>query len=68
VGSFYSVFSGLAVSRFLKGERRRDTTLPFSFFGWTAAFAATVMVTFLFGAIGQLSRVSLTPLMGLVFR
>jgi Undecaprenyl-phosphate glucose phosphotransferase len=60
IGTLYAAFSAIAVSRFLKGERRRDTTLPFSFFGWTVAFAAMLMIAFLCGVIGDLSRVSLT--------
>lgn len=65
VGSLYAVFSAMSVSRFLRGERRRDTTLPFSVFGWTAAFAITVMIGFLSGVIAELSRVSLTAAYGL---
>jgi exopolysaccharide biosynthesis polyprenyl glycosylphosphotransferase len=60
LGGLYAAFSATAASRFLNGERRRDTTLPFSFFGWTAAFAAMLMIAFLSGTVGDLSRVSLT--------
>jgi exopolysaccharide biosynthesis polyprenyl glycosylphosphotransferase len=60
IGLLYGGFSAVAAKRFLDGERRRETTLPFSFFGWTAAFAAMLMIAFLSGTIGDLSRVSLT--------
>ncbi|WP_286717884.1 exopolysaccharide biosynthesis polyprenyl glycosylphosphotransferase [Devosia sp. 63-57] len=60
IGLIYAGFSAVAASRFLDGQRRRDTTLPFSFFSWTIAFAAMLMIAFLAGVVGDLSRVSLT--------
>lgn len=60
LGTVYGGFSATAAGRFLKGDRQPETTLPFTFFSWTAAFAVTLMVAFLSGTIGDLSRVSLT--------
>ena len=59
-GSLYSVFSAIACSRFLDGERHPRSTMPDSLYGWTAAIALTLLVAFLSGSIGDLSRVSLT--------
>lgn len=59
-GVAYGSFSAAACARFLDGEQRAQSTLPDSFYGWTAAIALTLLAAFLLGAIGDLSRVSLT--------
>ncbi len=56
----YGGFSSVATSRFLDGGERPRSTLPDSFYGWTAAIALTLLTAFLLGSIGDLSRVSLT--------
>lgn len=60
LGSVYAGFSATAAARFLHGNRQPEVTLPFTFFSWTIAFASMLMVAFLTGTIGDLSRVSLT--------
>lgn len=59
-GAIYGAFSAIACSRFLDGEQQLRSTLPDSFYGWTAAIAITLLVAFLSGQIGDLSRVSLS--------
>jgi len=59
-GAIYGNFSATACGRFLDGERHPRATVPESLYGWTAAIALTLLVAFLAGAIGDLSRVSLT--------
>lgn len=59
-GIIHGTFSAVACGRFLDGERHPRTTVPESLYGWTAAIALTLLVAFLAGAIGDLSRVSLT--------
>ncbi len=60
LGIAYAGFAASAAARFFKGERQRVTTIPATFFGWTAAFATMLMIAFLSGTVGDLSRVSLT--------
>ncbi len=59
-GVIYGASSATACARFLDGERDPRATVPESLYGWTAAIALTLLVAFLAGAIGDLSRVSLT--------
>lgn len=59
-GVLYGIFSAIACGRFLDGEQRLRSTLPDSLYGWTAAIAITLLVAFLSGQIGDLSRVSLS--------
>lgn len=59
-GLLYGVFSTVATGRFLDSSERQRSTLPDSFYGWTAALALTLLTAFLLGSIGDLSRVSLT--------
>jgi Undecaprenyl-phosphate glucose phosphotransferase len=59
-GVLYGAFSAVATSRFLDSAERHRSTLPDSFYGWTAAVALTLLTAFLLGSIGDLSRVSLT--------
>jgi Undecaprenyl-phosphate glucose phosphotransferase len=58
-GVLFGIFSAIATGRFLDNAAHRST-LPDSFYGWTAAIALTLLTAFLFGLIGDLSRVSLT--------
>ncbi len=59
-GVLHGAFSAVATGRFLdRGEHNRST-LPDSFYTWTAAIALTLLTAFLLGSIGDLSRVSLT--------
>lgn len=60
VGVLYGAFSAIGCSRFLDGEQHLRSTLPDSLYGWTAAVAMTLLIAFLSGSIGDLSRVSLT--------
>ncbi|MGE0232397.1 MAG: exopolysaccharide biosynthesis polyprenyl glycosylphosphotransferase [Flavobacteriaceae bacterium] len=68
-GFLYAFFAGHAAMRFFAGERQLVTTLPATIFGWTASFSAMLMVAFLSGKVGDLSRVSLTAayLLGIPF-
>jgi Undecaprenyl-phosphate glucose phosphotransferase len=59
-GSLHGFFSAIACGRFLDGDRSPRSTIPDSLYGWTAAIALTLLVAFLSGSIGDLSRVSLT--------
>jgi Undecaprenyl-phosphate glucose phosphotransferase len=59
-GVLYGTFSAIATGRFLDSSERQRSTLPDSFYGWTAAVALTLLTAFLLGSIGDLSRVSLT--------
>lgn len=59
-GIVYGAFSAMAGARFLGGEQQLTSTLPDSFYGWTTAIATTLLVAFLLGQVGDLSRVSLT--------
>jgi Undecaprenyl-phosphate glucose phosphotransferase len=59
-GVVYGAFSASAGARFLEGGGRSQSTLPDSFYGWTAAIALTLLAAFLLGTAGELSRVSLT--------
>ncbi len=59
-GMLYGAFSAVATGRFLDSGERNRSTLPDSFYTWTAAIALTLLTAFLLGSIGDLSRVSLT--------
>lgn len=59
-GSFFGAFSASACSRLLDGGKPSHAALPESFYAWTAAIALTLLLAFLNGGIGDLSRVSLT--------
>jgi Undecaprenyl-phosphate glucose phosphotransferase len=59
-GALYGAFSGAATARFLDSGELGRSTLPDSFYGWTAAISLTLLTAFLLGSIGDLSRVSLT--------
>ena len=59
-GLVYGAFSAIACGKFLDGEQRLQSTLPDSFYGWTAAVAITLLTAFFGGKVGDLSRVSLT--------
>ncbi|RYE09878.1 MAG: exopolysaccharide biosynthesis polyprenyl glycosylphosphotransferase [Hyphomicrobiales bacterium] len=59
-GILCGAFSTTAVSRYLDSGERPRSTLPESFYGWTAALSLTLLLAFLLGSIGDLSRVSLT--------
>jgi Undecaprenyl-phosphate glucose phosphotransferase len=59
-GVLYGSFSAVATTRFLDSGERPRSTLPDSFYGWTAAISLTLLTAFLLGSIGDLSRVSLT--------
>ncbi len=57
---FHATFSAIACSRFLEQNISVQGDVRQAFFGWTAATALTLLTAFLFGRIGDLSRVSLT--------
>jgi polysaccharide biosynthesis protein PslA len=59
-GSVYASFSAAACSRFLDGERRREWAVSTSLFSWTAALAIALLVAFIAGNVGYVSRVTLT--------
>jgi len=60
-GLLYGGFSASATARLLdQGERHTFAALPGAFYGWTAALALTLLTAFLLGAVGDLSRVSLS--------
>lgn len=59
-GILHGGFSAVACSRFLRGTDRQRSTMPESMYAWTAALALTLLTAFLIGAIGDLSRVSLS--------
>ncbi len=60
VGLCYGVFSAVSASRFLNRSQHQHAILADSALGWTAAFAMALLLAFLVGVIGDLSRVSLT--------
>lgn len=59
-GAVFATFSAIACGHFLHGERHPRPGPADGLYGWTAAIALTLLVAFLSGAIGDLSRVSLT--------
>lgn len=65
VGVFYGGFSAAAASQFLDRAQHPHSRLAHSVLGWTGAFAIALFLAFLFGAAGQLSRVSLLAGYGL---
>ncbi len=64
-GVVYASSAASACSRFLDGERRRDWAVANSLFGWTAALALALLVAFVAGSVGYVSRVTLTAAYGL---
>jgi exopolysaccharide biosynthesis polyprenyl glycosylphosphotransferase len=60
LGVIYAGFSANAAARFFDGTRQWGDTLPQTAYGWTASFGALLLIAFLSGTIGDLSRVSLT--------
>lgn len=60
LGTIYAAFSANSSARFFAGERQTEITLSRTLFSWTAAFGAMLLIAFLSGTIGDLSRVSLT--------
>lgn len=60
LGIIYSGFSLHAATRFFAGDRQPEITMPRTVLSWTAAFGALLLIAFLTGTIGDLSRVSLT--------
>lgn len=60
LGLIYAGFSASSASRFFAGQRQWEKTFGQALFGWTAAFGAVLLIAFLSGTIGDLSRVSLT--------
>jgi len=60
VGLIYGVFSAAATARLLDRSRSQVAILADAAAGWTAAFAGALLLAFLAGAAGDLSRVSLT--------
>jgi Undecaprenyl-phosphate glucose phosphotransferase len=59
VGLIYGTFSAISAGRFLERSRHPQVILAESLLGWTAAFAMALFVAFVFGFVGDLSRVSL---------
>ena len=59
-GAVYASSAAAACNRFLDGERRREWAVSNSLIGWTAALAFALLVTFVAGDIGYVSRVTLT--------
>ncbi|MDR3473094.1 MAG: exopolysaccharide biosynthesis polyprenyl glycosylphosphotransferase [Devosia sp.] len=59
-GIVYGTSSAISWGWFLDRSERSQSTLRASFYAWTAALALTLLLAFLLGRIGDLSRVSLT--------
>ena len=60
VGVIYAVFAAIAASRSLERSRNPQLDMQEAFYGWTATIALMLLIAFLIGQIGDLSRVSLT--------
>ncbi len=60
VGLIYAVFSAMATARLLDRSRSQVAILTDAAAGWTAAFGGGLLLAFLAGSAGDLSRVSLT--------
>lgn len=60
VGILYGAFSATASAKFLDKSQHPHSTLADSALGWTGAFGIALLVAFLGGMAGDLSRVSLT--------
>jgi exopolysaccharide biosynthesis polyprenyl glycosylphosphotransferase len=60
VGLLYAAFSAAATARLLDRSRSQVAILADAAMGWTAAFGGALLLAFLAGSAGDLSRVSLT--------
>ena len=60
VGVLYGAFSAIASAKFLDKSQHPHSILADSALGWTGAFGMALLVAFLGGLAGDLSRVSLT--------
>ncbi|MDP1731206.1 MAG: exopolysaccharide biosynthesis polyprenyl glycosylphosphotransferase [Devosia sp.] len=60
VGVLYGGFSAIASAKFLDKSQHPHSILADSALGWTGAFGIALLVAFLGGMAGDLSRVSLT--------
>ena len=60
LGLAYGLLSARAAFGYFDGESQSFEAVSASIIDWTIAFAVTLLVAFLFGKIGDLSRVSLT--------
>ncbi|MHB1102396.1 MAG: exopolysaccharide biosynthesis polyprenyl glycosylphosphotransferase [Devosia sp.] len=60
VGVLYGAFSAIASAKFLDKSQHPHSILADSALGWTGAFGIALLVAFLGGMAGDLSRVSLT--------
>lgn len=56
----YSGFAALACSRVLDRSISAPLDVQHAFYGWTATIAITLLIAFLVGRVGDVSRVSLT--------
>ena len=59
-GAGYGAFAALGWARFFEHGQHAQPVLQASFYSWTGAVALTLLVAFLLGWIGGLSRVTLT--------
>ncbi len=59
-GIVYGSFSAAACAKFLNGGQRLHSTVPDSFYSWTAATALILLSAFLTGVAGDLSRIATT--------
>jgi polysaccharide biosynthesis protein PslA len=60
VGLLYAAFSAFSAARFLDSRPVQHTMMADAAFSWTAAFGMAMLLAFLAGLVGDLSRVSLT--------
>lgn len=60
LGAIYAGFSIHLSTKFFAGDRQPEVTLPRTAYSWTAAFGTLLLIAFLTGTIGELSRASLT--------
>lgn len=58
LGSVYAMFSAAAAARFLRLRTSRFEAVRSSVLGWAIASAAALMVVFVAGRVGELSRVT----------
>jgi Undecaprenyl-phosphate glucose phosphotransferase len=59
-GIIYASFAALACSMLLERRVSAQADVQQAFYGWTATIALTLLAAFLFGRVGDVSRVSLT--------
>jgi Undecaprenyl-phosphate glucose phosphotransferase len=59
-GAVYATFAAIACGRFLERMLESHLDVQQSFFSWTATIGLILLIAFLFGSIGDFSRVSLT--------